>query len=113
MSIRGARSSRRHRATEGTLGPIDLQLAEGRIYQQLPLFCLIILCSSLLVFSLLIINSFYIVTVLYCAVLYCYCYTKKNFLSIIGAPLQPQCDWVHVDAYKVETTSLSERGFGS
>ena len=32
MSIRGARSSRRHPATEGTLGPIDLQLAEGRIY---------------------------------------------------------------------------------
>ena len=32
MSIRGARSSRRHPATEGTLGHIDLQLAEGRIY---------------------------------------------------------------------------------
>ena len=32
MSIREARSSRRHPATEGTLGPIDLQLAEGRIY---------------------------------------------------------------------------------
>ena len=32
MSIRGARSSRRHPATEGTLGPIDVQLAEGRIY---------------------------------------------------------------------------------
>ena len=32
MSIRGARSSRRHPATEGTLGSIDLQFAEGRIY---------------------------------------------------------------------------------
>ena len=32
MSIRGARSSRRHPTTEGTLGPINLQLAEGRIY---------------------------------------------------------------------------------
>ena len=32
MSIKGARSSRRHPAAEGTLGPIDLQLAEGRIY---------------------------------------------------------------------------------
>ena len=31
MSIRGARSSRRHPASEGTLAPIDLQLAEGRI----------------------------------------------------------------------------------
>ena len=32
MSTRGARSSRRHPATEGTLGSIDLQLAEGHIY---------------------------------------------------------------------------------
>ena len=31
MSIRGARSSRHHAASEATMGPIDLQLAEGQI----------------------------------------------------------------------------------
>ena len=32
MSIRGARSSRHHAASEITQGPIDLQLVEGQIH---------------------------------------------------------------------------------
>ena len=32
MSIRGARSSRHHAASEAALGPIDLQLVEGQLF---------------------------------------------------------------------------------